>query len=176
MVTYEEWLLMPEVSDAIEEVVNGEIRIFPVPPMEHSDVVDELYYQMLPHLHTPEFRLGIAPFGLVIRRHPPTVRVADLTIFIANTIVVEDGYVHSAPQSIVEVLTPAETLRDQEKLVDYAAPGVPEVWVVSPEARTVEVLYLEDGRLRRALLLAEGVLTPRHFPNVHVNVAEIWPD
>ena len=28
-VTYEEWLRMPEVTDAIEEVVNGEIRIMP---------------------------------------------------------------------------------------------------------------------------------------------------
>ena len=28
-VTYEEWLRMPEVQDAIEEVVNGEIRIMP---------------------------------------------------------------------------------------------------------------------------------------------------
>ena len=28
-VTYEEWLRMPEVTDAIEEVVDGEIRIMP---------------------------------------------------------------------------------------------------------------------------------------------------
>jgi hypothetical protein len=28
-VTYEEWLNMPVVEDAIEEVVNGEIRIMP---------------------------------------------------------------------------------------------------------------------------------------------------
>jgi hypothetical protein len=29
MVTYEEWLNMPVVKDAIEEVVNGEVRITP---------------------------------------------------------------------------------------------------------------------------------------------------
>ena len=28
-VTYDEWLRMPEVTDAIEEVVDGEIRIMP---------------------------------------------------------------------------------------------------------------------------------------------------
>jgi hypothetical protein len=29
-VTYEKWLRMPEVQDAIEEVVNGEIRLIPL--------------------------------------------------------------------------------------------------------------------------------------------------
>ena len=29
IVTYEEWLAFPAVEDAIEEVVNGEIRIMP---------------------------------------------------------------------------------------------------------------------------------------------------
>jgi Uma2 family endonuclease len=54
--------------------------------------------------------------------------------------------------------------------------GVPEVWVISPEARTVEVLHLENGYLHRAQILAEGVLTPRLFPRVTVDIAGIWPD
>ena len=83
-VTYEEWLRMPEVQDAVEDVVNGEIRIMP----------------------------------------------------------------------------PANT----------------EVWVVSPEARTVEILYLQDGSLRTAQILSQGALTPQRFPNVQVPLADIWPD
>jgi Uma2 family endonuclease len=53
---------------------------------------------------------------------------------------------------------------------------VPEVWVISPEARTVEVLHLENGYLHRAQIVAEGVLTPRLFPHVTVDIASIWPD
>jgi hypothetical protein len=49
------------------------------------------------------------------------------------------------------------------------------VWVMSPESRTVEVLYLEDGRLRTQAIVAEGSLQPRHFPSVQVPVAELWP-
>jgi Uma2 family endonuclease len=89
-----------------------------------------------------------------------------------------DGYFHSAPQLVVEVLSPSNTRRErEEKLGDYAALGVPEVWVVSPEARTVEILYLENGYLRgSALILAEGLLKPRSFPSVQVDITGIWPD
>lgn len=54
--------------------------------------------------------------------------------------------------------------------------GVPEVWVVSPEGRTVEVLYLENGLLRSSHVLAHGMLTAKLFPNVNVDIAGIWPD
>ena len=43
LVTYEEWLNMPEVSDEIEEVVNGEIVRMPPPKNRHVYVVDSLH-------------------------------------------------------------------------------------------------------------------------------------
>ena len=53
---------------------------------------------------------------------------------------------------------------------------MPEVWVVSPEARTVEVLCLRDGYLRIAQILSQGILAPENLPGVRVPVADIWPD
>ena len=177
-VTYEEWLAMPEVSDAIEEVVNGEIRIVPPPELRHSEIIDNLYDSIAPQVDKRAVKVKISQFGLIIRRSPLICRVPDLAVFERATAVEEDGYLHSAPQLVVEVLSPANTRRDrQEKLADYASIGVPEAWVFSPEARTVEVLWLEDGRFRCVQVLAgEGVLTPRHFPNLHVDIARIWPD
>ena len=102
----------------------------------------------------------------------------DLATFFVSSEVEEDGYIHSAPQLAVEVLSPANTGRErQEKLADYAEIGVPEVWVVSPEARTVEVLLLENGQMTRSQLLADGdILKPKLFPHVQVDIAQIWPD
>jgi Uma2 family endonuclease len=75
------------------------------------------------------------------------------------------------------VLSPSNNRRErEEKLGDYASLGVPEVWVVSPEARTVEILYLENGFLRTSHILASGALTPKLFPHVSVDIAKIWPD
>jgi Uma2 family endonuclease len=116
-------------------------------------------------------------FGLVIRKAPLTSRVPDVAVFKTSTMIEQDGYVHSAPQLVVEVLSPGNTRRERErKLADYASLGVPEMWVVSPEARTVEVLYLESGFLRSAQALTQGVLEPKHFPGVQIQIAGIWPD
>jgi Uma2 family endonuclease len=163
-VTYEEWLGMPEVSDAIEEVINGEVRITRAPKWFHARILELMSRLLASQLDEPEYFVATAQFGLVIRKQPLTVRVPDLAVFQKRSIVEQDGFVHSAPQLIAEVLSPGE--RIAEKLADYAALGVPEVWVISPEARTVEV----NGRL------AHGVLTPQLFPSVAVEIARMWPD
>ena len=178
-VTYEEWLRLPEVSDEIEEVVNGEIRLMPPPKWNHSEIVSNIYDQIRSQVNPREVKVRIARFGLILRREPLTERVPHLAVFQANTIVERDGYIHSAPQLRgSKVLRWLYTRRErEEKLGDYAALGVPEVWVVSPEARTVEVLYLESGYLRgSAAILAHGLLQPRRFPMVQVEIAAIWPD
>jgi Uma2 family endonuclease len=176
-VTYEEWLRMPEVSDAREEVVNGEIRIMPPGKRSHAEIVDNIAEAFRRSLNRRDVWIVTMNLGLVIRKAPLTSRVPDLMILQRSTMVEEDGYIHSAPQFVVEVLSPANTRRHQEeKIADYSEIGVPEFWVASPEARTIEVLYLEDGWLRPHDVLIRGILRPRLFPAVEVDVATIWPD
>jgi Uma2 family endonuclease len=102
--------------------------------------------------------------------------VPDLAVFQVDRIVEKDGYIHSAPELVVEVLSPADTRSERaEKLRDYESLGVPEVWVVSPEAQTVEVLLLQDGRLATTTLLRESQLKPTRFPEASVDISAIWP-
>lgn len=176
-VTYEEWLRMPEVTDAIEEVVNGEIRMIPEPKWKHHRIIELTQRALERQVDTDRFSFAEAGFSLVIRKSPQRTRVPDLAIIELATLIEQDGYIHSTPQLLVEVLSPSNTRRErEEKLNDYAAIGVPEVWVISPEARTVEVLYLEDGFLRSSHVLVNGALTPKLFPQVSVEIAKIWPD
>jgi Uma2 family endonuclease len=176
-VSYEQWLGMPEVSDAIEEVVDGEIRIMPPATVLRRWIAALLNGIFLSQFDIKRVVVFTPSFGLVIRKVPLTSRIPDLAVYEVASMVQKDGYMHSAPQLLVEVLSPANTRRErEEKLNDYAAIGVPEVWVVSPEARTVEVLYLEDNCLRSNRVLANGTLTPKLFPHVKVEIAKIWPD
>jgi Uma2 family endonuclease len=175
ILTYEEWLALPEV-EGVEEVVNGEIVKMPPNKWNHARIVETLARQLRAQSDPEATHVVTSVFGLVVRREPLALRVPDLAVFHVKGIIEQDGYIHSAPELVVEVLSPANTRAERtEKLRDYESLGVPEVWVVSPEAQTVEVLLLQDGRLTTFALLREGHLTPKHFPKAAVDIAAIWP-
>lgn len=168
---------MPIVSDAIEEVVDGEIRIMPPNKLNHALIVNNLHADLAAQLDRREFLVLDTNFGLIIRKSPLTSRVPDLAAFRLSTMTERDGYIHSAPQLIVEVLSPSNRLRNREELRQhYSAIGLPEFWVVSPDDRALEVLYLEDGQLCTSAVLSDGILKPREFPHVQIDIARIWPD
>ncbi len=175
MLTYEEWLTLPEV-EGVEEVVNGVILKIPPYKLPHAYTVKNLADLLKSTFDRRTVRVLVTTFGLVIRTEPLTTRVPDIGVFIRANVVERDGYIHSPPELVVEVLSPANTRSERaQKLKDYESLGVPEVWVVSPEAQTVEVLLLQDGRLATTSLLREGQLKPGRFPEASVDIAAIWP-
>jgi Uma2 family endonuclease len=176
ILTYEEWLALPEV-EGVEEVVNGEIVKMPPNKVIHADIVENLADLLKSQVDRRTVQVRVSTFGLVIRRDPITTRVPDIAVFIRSNVIAQDGYIHSAPELVVEVLSPANTRAERAgKLRDYESLGVPEVWVVSPEAQTVEILLLQDGRLATTSLLREGQLKPTRFPEVSIDVSSIWPE
>ena len=175
ILTYEEWLALPEV-EGVEEVVNGEIVKMPPNKVIHADIVENLADLLKSQVDRRTVQVRVSTFGLLIRRDPVTTRVPDIAVFIRSNVVAEDGYIHSAPELVVEVLSPANTRSERaQKLRDYESLGVLEVWVVSPEAQTVEVLLLQNGQLATTKLLREGQLTPTRFPEAAVEISAIWP-
>jgi Uma2 family endonuclease len=175
-VTYEEWLQMPEVDDAIEEVIDGEIILMPPAKMRHARIIKKLAKALFLQLDTDVYDVLTGRFGVVISEHPLTCRTPDLAVSEVASSVEKDGYLRSAPQLIVEVLSPSETRRvNSRKLQDYATIATPEVWVISPNESAVEVFQLENGRLERTAIFTTGILKPRAFPQVEIDIAQIWP-
>jgi Uma2 family endonuclease len=176
-VTYEEWLKMPVVEDGREEVVDGEIIFMPPAKSAHALIIDNIGDELKRQLPRPEHRVLTSSFGIVIREKPLTCRNPDVVVFRRASMVEKDGYFRSAPQLAVEVLSPSETRRmTDRKIRDYEAIAVPEVWIVSPQEGTVEVIQFDDGQLRTTSVLTNGILKPREFPHVQVDIAQIWPD
>jgi len=175
LLTYEEWLKLPE-AEGVEEVVNGEIRRMPPNKVLHADTVENLADLLKAEFDRRTVQVRVSNFGLVIRHEPLTTRVPDIAVFVRAHVVEQDGYIHSAPELVVEVLSPANTRAERTgELKDYESLGVPEVWVVSPEARTVEVLLLQQGQLSANAILREGKLKPVRFPEAAVDTEAIWP-
>ena len=176
-VSYEEWLRMPVVSECVEEVVNGEIRLMPPPKWIHAEMIESIADAMRGQVDRQPIKIRISMFGLVIRKRPLTTRVPDLAVFETATLVERDGYIHSAPILAVEVLSRANRPPEQEsKLADYAELGIPEVWVFSPDPRTVEVLILEFGQYRSSGPLTAGILKPIRLPSVQIDIVSTWPN
>jgi Uma2 family endonuclease len=158
-VSYEEWLEMPEVEDGVEEVVDGQIIFMPPAKLPHAWIVRDVQR------------------ALIIRKAPLTSRDPDIVVIRKDGLIERDGYIHSAPQLVVEVMSPSNRPKNRVRLrQDYASLGVPEYWEVWPEERSVEVLHLENGRYHSPGLLQEGTLKPREFPDVQVDISQIWPD
>jgi len=85
-----------------------------------------------------------------------------------------EGYLTIAPDLAVEVVSPNDLGEElEQKIEDYLAAGIPLVWVVYPEVRTVSI-HRGDGsvtKLRRHdELTGEDII-----PGFRCKVAELFP-
>jgi Uma2 family endonuclease len=177
ILTYEEWLALPPVEDGTDEVVNGELRFMPPTHYPHAEIVQNLIDAVVGQIDKKRVRILGSNLGLMISREPLTCRSPDLVMFRRETMQIKDGLYWTPPGLVVEVISPSESRRrKEEKLADYASIGVPEVWLISPEAETIEVRRLKDGKLERISILADGSLQPSQFPEVTVPVPALFPE
>ncbi len=181
--TFEDYLKMPEVKGRYE-IVDGVMRMTPAPNIEHQWIVGRLF-KILDRF-VEERRLGVvlmAPVDVVISRQPLRTRQPDV-LFLSR----ERGgkpeaaefrslpFLEVGPDLVVEVLSPSETRADiEEKIADYCQLGVRECWVVSPEARTVEILRLSKERPERVGIFGRGERAKSEaLPEFEIEVDEIF--
>lgn len=68
-------------------------------------------------------------------------------MIVCNREIIQERGVFGTPDLVVEVLSPSTAKRDLGyKFKAYERAGVREYWIISPEARSIEVHYLQDGR------------------------------
>lgn len=133
----------------IGEIVGGEIVVAPRPNEPHAHATSDLGV-----LLGGPFRLGIGgPGGWVFRDEPrirfgEDIRVPDLAGWQAARwgTPPRKGPLTVTPDWICEVLSPSTAADDRTvKLPLYARAAVRHVWLIDPDARTLEVLRLEGS-------------------------------
>jgi Uma2 family endonuclease len=107
---------------------------------------------------------------------PKKVRIPDASFTRRERLPAEglaDGHSRVAPDLVVEVVSPNDSAIDlEEKIEDFLVAGVPLIWVVFPETRTVQVHRRNgaDSRLRPGDTLdGEDIL-----PNFRCEVARLF--
>lgn len=174
--TYEDYLALPEIEGRYD-IIDGELILMsPAPTSLHQRVLLQLTLRLGPFVL--ERQLGeiyFAPLDIVIRRRPLRTRQPDLMFIRAERVdaIVKD-MIEGAPDLVVEILSPGNTRTQiEKKLKDYASIGVSECWIVSPEARTIEVLRLtKKGWKRQAIYGLGDKLTSSLLPGFSLNVSE----
>jgi len=174
--TYEEYLKTPEIK-ARFDIVDGVMTIAPTPTVAHQRILGKLFSKL--HQFVSGQQLGevlFAPVDVIIRREPLRTRQPDLLFVTNEHASILGDQVEGPPDLVVEILSPSNTRSDLEaKLSDYATLGVGECWLVSPEARSVEILGLTEGVWVRLGISGLGEqVRPRVLPELDLAVVQLF--
>ncbi len=149
-ISFEDYLLMPEVNYPYE-IIDGKFMPSPAPIPAHQKVALNIVTALNPPVQ--ERDLGVvlfAPVDIILQRNPLRTRQPDVLFIHKDKLsgtgldaIEELQILEIAPDLVVEVLSSSDTEKVLSgKLADYQRIGVKECWLVSREARSVEVLQL----------------------------------
>lgn len=90
----------------------------------------------------------------------------------------EAGLEHGHPDLAIEVTLPSSRSKDSvRKLYDYASIGIPEYWLVDPEARTLERLVLREGTYSIVEALeGSAIFRPEGFEGLEIDLGQLWEE
>ncbi len=173
--TYEQFRQLPEDGRRYE-LIRGEVHLTPSPTTKHQFIVNNLDLSLSNYLRAnPLGDVAIAP--LDVRLSSDTAVQPDL-IFVsnANAGIILEEYIAGAPDLVVEVLSPSTAAHDRAtKLALYAEAGVPEVWFIDPQAKTVEILKLQGRKyLVDSILAKDQSLTSSLFPRWELPLKDLF--
>jgi Uma2 family endonuclease len=165
----------------IAEIVDGVLYTQPRPALGHALVASELTYRLI-----GPFRHGRGgPGGWHILVEPelhlgpePDILVPDLAGWRTSRMprVSNRAFETLAPDWVAEILSPSTSRIDRSmKLPVYLRERVPHVWLLDPQAMTIEVLRLDGGSYRLLGVHTDddrARLEP--FDEIELDCATLW--
>jgi Uma2 family endonuclease len=174
--TAADYRALPPEFPRVELLGGRFVEMTPAPSDRHQAVSAAI--QFLLYQHVKIGGLGTvrdAPYDVYLDER--NVVQPDLCVVLtANARRIKDEGLHGAPDLVVEVLSKSTAARDlAEKLEIYRAAGVPEYWVVDPDARAVHLYRLQDSRQRTSYKSGDALKSPL-LPNFSPDVRRFFED
>jgi len=169
--TYDDYLTWSD--DQRWEIVDGVSYAMASPTVRHQDILLNLASALRPFFRGRPCRLFIAPLDVVLSED--TVVQPDLLV-VCDPKKITGACIRGVPDLVIEVLSPSSSWHDRLcKFKRYAAAGVKEYWLVSPDVATIEIFTLEDGafRIHEAFMQQER-LQSALFPVLAFDMADVF--
>ena len=145
--TYDDLQRMRETRHERLELIDGELFVTPSPTPLHQDISGNLYTLFRSVVfESGRGRVYFAP--LDVRLAENTIVQPNLVVILSDRSVLTEARVEGAPSLAVEIISPSAIDYDRvTKRNLYAQYGVPEYWLVDPDAKTVTIYSdAQDGR------------------------------
>ncbi len=138
LITFDEFLRMPEGEGEKLELVEGEVVSMPPPATEHSKIAHRILRFLIGRIGWPT----VFPDGTGYRIGESCL-IPDASVQYANQAQDEKTFL-GAPMIAIEILSPHE--ETESKITLYLRGGAREVWVVNPKLKML-VIYTPEARI-----------------------------
>jgi len=173
--TYDELVAeFPETNQPCE-LWDGELIISPSPSFEHQRIVLNFCRRLYDWVSKGNLgKVVTAPIDMVLSPH--RVTQPDIVFIAQDRLTIIRNAIHGPVDLAVEVISLGGRNRDRiEKRDLYEQYGVKEYWIIDPEAQTVEVSCLEEGRYRLLMrCTANETASSRLLPGFESSVSAIF--
>jgi Uma2 family endonuclease len=159
--TYDDLQRMRTTRDERLELIDGELFVTPSPTTIHQRVIRRLHRL----LERAIIEAAVGEFFPA----PYDVKLADGSIVQPDLVavlterfpLVAADKIEGVPDFIIEVLSPSSKTHDRIRKRDlYARHGVPEYWLVDPDARSVTIFSdPRDGRYRAEQMTSDVAIS-----------------
>jgi len=173
--TYEDYAAIPEDGHRYE-VVNGVLYMSPAPNLGHQGSVGRFNYYLLTYVEfVGRGRVFTGPVDVELS-YKNVVQPDVLVVLKKHLDRLRKTRIIGAPDLIIEIASPSTVHHDQHAKLDaYASAGVPEYWMVNPNAQTVKVLIVENDVYRSlGLFSGQATLPSQVLPDLPVRVEQFF--
>jgi len=173
--TYEEFRQLPGDGKRYE-LIHGYVHFLPTPSTRHQMILGNVAASL--GNYVDDARLGMVLFApLDVRLDADTALQPDL-MFISQrrAEIIQENFIAGAPDLAVEILLSNTAAHDRAtKLPLYGEAGVPEVWLIDSQGKTVEVLRLQGKKyLLDAILAGDQALISDFFPGWQLRLYDLF--
>jgi Uma2 family endonuclease len=153
--TEEQYLKLTDTTRRLIEFNDGDIEVLPMPTDKHQVLLEFLFLALRAFVTQSGGKVLFAPLRMQVREGK--YREPDLLVLRDARDARRQNRYWLGADLVVEIISPDDPERDTRlKRADYAEAGIPEYWLVDPEAETVSVLQLADGQYREHGVFGRG--------------------